>query len=280
MTIAEMRTELSSAFQVAGMPDPAYEARQIIQEVLCLSSSDLLVRSGEAVTAEEAAKLREWLAARLQGMPLAYLTGRKGFYKHEFHVGPGVLVPRPETELVVETALRRMTPPVRRLMDLGCGSGCIGLSLLHEIPGSELLGIDASRAAYDCSVSNAKKLDLSPRTRFFTGRVEQWTPQSSADLIVANPPYIADGDSSVERNVHDHEPHEALYSGPSGLEAIYLWSRWAHQHLRTGGWFVCEFGAGQSRHVQEIISEQGFQELEISRDLAGIERVISAKKVR
>ena len=251
--------EILKAFREAGFEQPGVEARA-------------LLRAADSV---EIAK--RWVTERLRGVPLAYLCRRKGFFKNEFHVQPGVLIPRPETEHVVEVALRR-AGTVERFADLGCGSGCIGLSLLNEWPRAELFAIDVSELATGTTLQNAEALGLARRTVTVKTLVDDWKPDLSFDVIVANPPYIAEGDPSVEPYVHQFEPHAALYSGEDGLDALRSWTRWALAFLKPNGLFVTEIGAGQSPQIRDILTEMGFRKIEVEKDLSGHDRVVSAIK--
>jgi release factor glutamine methyltransferase len=271
MTVRQLLAVLSSAFH--SFEDPKSEARHLLMEALSLDLNGLILNGDNPVSPVDAAKAEMWKLERLKGMPLAYLCGRKAFYKSEFIVRPGVLVPRPETELVVTTALER-APAAKRILDLGCGSGCIGLSLLKELPGAKLVAVDRSSAACEVTRENAVKLHLSERVEIVNKPAEDWDSDGPFDLIVANPPYIAAGDERVQKSVHDHEPHEALYAADEGLAAIRSWTKIAS---RLGGTAVFEIGSGQSARVREIMAEAGFEDIRTARDLQNIERVISAR---
>ncbi|MGE3680435.1 MAG: peptide chain release factor N(5)-glutamine methyltransferase [Bdellovibrionales bacterium] len=276
-TIGGLLKDLSTELRLAGFACPAYEARQILQEILGLDASSLVKRIDETIVGELAARALQWGEERRRGVPLAYLTGRKGFYKHEFVVGPGVLVPRPESELVVEEALRRASDPLN-LADLGAGSGCIGLSLLGEWPQARLTAIDLSPDACRTVETNGRRLNLLERVKIVNLDVESYVPDQQFHVIVANPPYLPLGDPRVDPAVHAFEPHLALYAGEDGLEAVRAWSEWSLKHLASQGLFVCEFGSGQRRQVEQIIKDNGFADLEVVTDLGGHERVISARK--
>jgi len=188
-----------------------------------------------------------------------------------------VLIPRPETELVVEEALRR-APNSKRVADLGCGSGCIGPSLLCEWPSAQLWAIDQSKVAIRVTTENAHRLGVSERAHLVLSSVEAITIREKFDLVGANPPYLAEDDPRVEEGVRKFEPASALFSGLAGLAAIEQWSAWAFQQLRPGGVWIFEFGAGQVGDAEAIIAELGFARVQVRQDLAGIERVISAVK--
>lgn len=276
MILSDLQRELTLRMKGAGFPHAAFEVRQIFQQALNLDPAQMITYDSREITPEEEALVRQWTSARLNGEPLAYLSGRKGFFKHEFLVERGVLIPRPETEIVVEHALKRSNP--QRIADYGCGSGCIGLSLAVEFPRAHLWSVDSAHEAIAVTLKNAEKLNIADRVQVILSSIEAWSPPVAFDLIVANPPYIAEGDTRVEENVRKFEPHAALYSGPDGLAALRGWSLHAFRNLLPGGIFVSEFGAGQTQAVREIMMKSGFQEIELLRDLAGHDRVVSGRK--
>lgn len=282
MTLQEALNDLVQSFSQAQMADPHLEARQLVQECLQLTFAQLLSQPDRALSADDERRVRDWKNKRLRGMPLAYLAGHRGFYKYDFHVEPGVLVPRPETELVVEVALRRIDErgAAFAMADLGSGSGCIGLSVLAEMTELRLWALDASLKACEVTYRNALALGVDQRVKIENKRVEEWDPGLQFDLIVANPPYIAEGDPNVDPGVRAHEPAEALFAGEDGLAAVRSWTPWVLRHLKARGIFVCEIGAGQAGQVQEILTKEGFDDIQIDRDLAGIERVLSAIRKR
>jgi len=273
--LQQLFTDLTKAFHKFECPQ--IEARHLLREALEIDLNQLVLRADALVPASEVAKVYHWRDERLKGVPLAYLSGRKAFHRYEFLVRPGVLVPRPETELVVEVALER-APLSGRIADLGCGSGCIGLTLLKEIEHSLLTAVDSSAVAAAVTRENAAKLNLSDRVEIVEQAVEKWISRQPVDLIVANPPYIAEGDERVQESVHQFEPHEALYAADQGLGALRSWIAKSWSQLRPGGLSVVEFGSGQSGPVQEIMMRTGFRDIVLTRDLSGLERVISAFK--
>ena len=279
MIIRQLLADLSSAFQQ--FEDPKLEARHLVMEAMDMDLNALILNGDTPTSMVDLAKIEMWKLERLKGVPLAYLCGHKDFYKSRFVVRPGVLVPRPETELVVEVALARGAN-AKKIADFGCGSGCIGLSLIKELPNASLLAIDKSTAACEVTRENAMKLHLSERVETVNKSVEEWDWSGRGvrgiDLIVANPPYIAEGDPSVQKSVHDFEPHEALYAADQGLADIREWIRIAWLHLTTGGVLVVEIGSGQSAQVREIMSTIGFENIQAASDLNKIERVVSAIK--
>lgn len=281
MTFRALEIELLAQLKVAGLEQPELEARALLLELLGWDLTALVMNHDKPASPDQIAQAHVWASRRGEGYPLAYLSGRKGFYKHEFIVAPGVLIPRPETEHVLEVALQRLTEQklsVHHFADLGCGSGCLGLSLVGELPSARLHVVDASSDAVALTRRNAEALGLEIDAVLST--VENWEPSINFELIVANPPYIAEADPRVQKSVDKYEPHAALYSGADGLHAIRTWSDWSRRHLVNGGIFVCEIGAGQSPVVEDILEGLGFTHIEVKPDLAGHDRVVSALNTR
>jgi release factor glutamine methyltransferase len=223
--------------------------------------------------------VREAIGRRLEGEPLAYILQTQGFYKYEFFVDKRVLVPRPETEIIVDEALIRFAKqPPTRFVDLGCGSGCIGLSLLKEWPQAKLTAVDLSRSAIAVSEENARRLGVSNRVEFLCSDVEKLSDIGAFDLVVANPPYIDKSDSNVEANVRRYEPNEALFAADDGYAKLFAWSHWAFQALKRDGWWILEIGAGQKEKVEAKLFEIGFHDIKIKKDLAGHWRTAVARK--
>lgn len=265
MTSLVTESQIAKRLQSCGIENAHLEARWILE-----------ARKPE----EEVLKLVE---RRCHGEPLAYILQEKGFYKDLFFVKPGVLIPRPETELLVELSLQFVKESSLKaplLLDFGCGSGCIGLSLLRELPEAKLMGFDLSEVAIEVSNENASRLGVADRVDYRQLSVTNLVDHISAraNLIVANPPYIAENDSQVERHVDEYEPGLALYSGPTGLEKIESWSAVAFDLLESGGGFAMEFGKGQEEKVESCLKSLGFCEVSIHRDLAGIFRAVFARK--
>lgn len=250
---------ISHQLKESNIENPHLEARWILEKFKDESVIDEVVRQ------------------RQSGVPLAYLLREKGFYKHLFYIEEGVLIPRPETELLVELGvcfLKLRSVQDRFIYDFGCGSGCVGLSIVGDIPGSNLISIDSGDAAVRVTKKNTEILGLSSRVKVIHKDLEDFDFRGhpKADLIVMNPPYIANDDPDVADEVHKYEPHPALYSGPSGLESIEGWCSVAKDLLKADGGLAIEFGKGQEKSVREILNGLGFSKVSIYKDLAGIMR--------
>lgn len=235
------------------------------------------------LTSAEQQQIEAWLLRRQNGEPLAYIIGEKGFYKNMFSVGPGVLIPRPETEFVVESALELFSEQgPNSFVEFGFGSGCIGLSLLKEWPEAKLIAVEKSTEALPWAEKNIQQLNLTDRTTLLNQAVETVDIKSignkKVSLVVSNPPYIAEEDQDVEANVKKYEPHLALYSGFSGLDCLTSFSEKACEILEDKGYLIFEIGSGQTKDVCDIIEHKGFTLIKIVKDYAGHDRVIVAQK--
>src|SRR6185312_1986894 len=190
---------------------------------------DIYLKFEEPIKEPELIKCRDFVRRRSQGEPVAYIVGEKYFYGLGFKVSPAVLIPRPESELLIEQAqkwIEKNKLTLMRILDLGTGSGCLGLTLAKKNPEAQVTLIDASAEAIEIAKTNAEQLSVGDRVQLIYSKVEDLQDFSQPfDLIIANPPYIAPNDSQVEENVHKFEPHLALYSEDHGLHALQTWSK-------------------------------------------------------
>ena len=228
----------------------------------------------EAVSAPQAERFRQLLARRGAGEPLAYLTGEKDFWSLTLKVTPATLVPRPETELLVEVGLELGDGDEGiTILDLGTGSGAIALAIAHERPQWRITATDLSAEALAVAKENARKLGLK-NLRFLQGRWYEPLPADARfQLILSNPPYVAENDPHLQGDGVRHEPRAALAAGPEGLDDLITIIRGAPAHLERGGWLAVEHGAEQGRAVRALFQEAGFEKVETRRDLAGRDRV-------
>ena len=235
----------------------------------------------------EAATYVKLIERRANGVPTQYLTGSQEFWGLEFGVGPGVLIPRPETEHVIEVALsrigiRRIDP--LRVADVGTGSGCLAIALASELPHAAIVATDISAAALDYARRNAARHGFSHRIHFRqvdilpSGSDADVEASSAFDLLVSNPPYVARKDApQLPREVRDHEPAEALFAGDQGLDFYPRLILAAERSLAAGGTLVLEMGYNGASFVRSLLSAGRWSDVSITPDLAGIERVISAR---
>lgn len=264
-----IREALDAAQQVTDR----IEARVLLREVLNQSDAYLLAHDDELLTAEQAQQYVALVVRRVAGEPIAYITGRREFHGREFKVTPAVLIPRPETELLVELALQRL--PVgasHRVLDLGAGSGCIGITIATERPQVQVTLVDASEAALEIAHANATQWAPANTTLLHS----DWYSAVAAeryDLIVANPPYVAEGDAHLQQGDLRFEPRSALASGVDGLSDLQRIIARAPQHLRAGGWLLLEHGFDQAIACAWLLEAAGFQDNFNAPDLAGIPRV-------
>jgi release factor glutamine methyltransferase len=253
------------------------DARVLLCHVLGRESAWLAAHPEALLTLEQASDFRALVARRAAGEPVAYLTGEREFFGHRFRVSPAVLIPRPETEGVVERALEHI--PLDRpatVLDLGTGSGCIAISIALARPRAQVHGVDRSAEALAVARENASRL-AATNVRFSRSDWFSAVPGQIFDAIVANPPYIAAGDPHLAEGDVRFEPPLALVAGPDGLDAIRRIVAQAPSHLVHGGWLFVENGFDQARSVRAIMHAGGFSAVSSTADLAGIERVTGGR---
>jgi release factor glutamine methyltransferase len=236
------------------------------------SRSQLLAVSGETVPAEVASCFEEARRQRAAGVPVAYLLGRREFWSLDFAVSAVVLVPRPETELLVQRVLDLVTAPSADVADLGTGSGAIAISLAHERPNWRVLGTDASAEALAVARVNGERL-AGGRVEWALGNWYAALRDRRFDVLVSNPPYIADDDPVLSADGLAHEPRGALTPGGDGYAALVTLINGAPGHLRPGGWLALEHGNSQGSKLRSLLVARGFTHVTSHRDLAGHERV-------
>jgi len=291
--IARLRT--------AGTPSHTLAAELLLMHVLGRERAWIYAHPEEPVDAGVEERYFELVARRAAGVPTQYLTGKQEFWGLEFEVTSDVLIPRPETEHVVEVALERIGPPnwedeqagrprgsALRIADVGTGSGCLAIVLAHELPGAEIFATDISEAALEVARRNAERHGVAKRITFARCNLldaflhnSRLTNHESPlfDIIVSNPPYIAGKDApALQREVREHEPSAALFAGPRGLDFYSPLVQQAEQLLKPGGALVLELGYSSLRFVQPLLEGPAWTSSRVTNDLAGIPRVLSAAR--
>lgn len=264
MTVARLLRESGLA---------AVDARALLRHVLGWSPAQLASRAEVAVPPSMAEAFAALAARRAAGEPVAYLTGEREFYGLMFKVTPAVLIPRPETELLVDLALQRIPADAPcRVLDLGTGSGCVALTVAAQRPQSQVTATDCSRDALAVASANAQALDVH-NVEFVHGDWFDAVAGRRFDLVVSNPPYIAAGDAHLGEGDLRFEPRGALMAGVDGLECIRRIVRGAAAHLVAGGWLLFEHGYDQAQACRALLAAHEFRDVFSRRDLAGLERV-------
>lgn len=277
-TAASLIREARPSLERAGVRQPARDAELLLAHVLAIGTIRLHFDPDRAVDHDQAGRYRALVARRAGREPLQYLTGVQEFWSLEFRVTPAVLIPRPETELLVAAFVRLNRRPDPLVLDLGTGSGCVAVAAAREAPGARIIACDLSDEALGVARDNARRHGVEGRIEFRRGdflEVFAGTPvEGRADFILSNPPYVADTElAGLEPEVRDHEPRAALTAGPDGLAAHRRIAGGAGGLLAPGGHAILEIGAGQENAVAALYA--GRRDLEVvgfDADLAGMPR--------
>lgn len=281
-TIRRVLEWAAGDLRTRGADSPRLDVELLLAFVLGTNRIGLIVDPERPLASPELARYRALHKRRRAGEPIAYLLGVREFYGRPFRVDRRVLVPRPETELLVEVGLARTVERSLSLaiLDLCTGSGCVAVTLARERPTARVLGTDLSRDALIVARENAERLGAVPRAWFREsdlfadlGLDRPGSPRSF-DLVTANPPYVCTADD-LPATVRDFEPHVALFAGDDGLSVVRRIVAEAPHHLRAGGVLALEIGAGQAPEVAELFAAAGLVRVETKKDYAGIERVVS-----
>jgi release factor glutamine methyltransferase len=276
LTTGALLADGAARLQAAGGETPGLEAELLLAHVLGSRRSRLKSHPEDAVDEAACGRFREMLGRRLSGEPLAYIVGSRDFWTLRLAVTPAVLVPRPETELLVERALALRPEPIARALDLGTGSGAIALALSSERPQWEVTATDVSADALAVARSNAASHSLS-HVQFLAGSWFEPVGERRFNLIVSNPPYIGAAEPELTALELSHEPRVALSPGADALESLRIIIRGAPAHLEHGGWLLLEHGSGQAADVARELVVRGFRHVRSHRDLAGHERMTEAR---
>jgi len=265
----------------AQVPSPRMNAELLLMFALGRDRAYLYGHPEHELTTEEQTRYDDALAQRSRGIPAQYITGHQEFWGMDLIVSPAVLIPRPETEHVIETVLdcvgRAPSPANLRIVDVGTGSGCIALALAKELPHAEIHATEISPAALEIARSNAARLQLESRIQFYEGDLLNGIEKNSFDFVVSNPPYVGESEEdSVQIDVRKFEPRNAVFAGPSGLEVIERLIPQAREVLKPGGWLVMEISGTIAARVNDLLA--AWNNVQITNDLQGIARVTSSQK--
>jgi release factor glutamine methyltransferase len=284
MTIGEATREAARILARAGVSDARREAASLLAHAIARDRTFLITHAEEEMAREPALKFWDYVERRAAGEPLQYITGRQEFFSLDFEVTPDVLIPRPETELLVETALRLLDEGQAQeafVCDVGTGSGCIPVALLHEREDVRAVGLDISPAALKVAARNAARHHLLNRLSLVASDCFNALDErhASFDLIVSNPPYVAaDALAGLQREVRDHEPRVALTPGPDGLKIIRRLLTDSTRFLKPRGHLLIEIGYDQHEAVHQLLDPHAWQLLDIHKDLQGIPRTLAVRK--
>lgn len=279
-TVLDFLRIASDYFAEQGIETARLDAEVLLGHVLRKDRVFLYVHFDQPLEPFEVDQYRDLVGRRARREPLAYLTGEKEFYSQTFHVTPAVLIPRPETELLVEAVLAwAMEHPGLTIADVGTGSGAIAVTLARELPDAKLLAIDTSAEALAVAEENAKKLGVADRVRLLRGEWLAPVRGQSLDAVVSNPPYIASADiEQLEPEVRRFEPRLALDGGRDGLDAYRVLLKQAATVVRPDGAMFLEIGHDQAEAVVDLSRLSGWQTEEIISDHAGIQRIVSLRR--
>ena len=280
ISIGEIIRDAAGELDRAGVPEAHREAGSMLSFILGKDRTYLISHADDETDENSLGRFREFVERRAAGEPLQYITGVQDFYGREFRVTTEVLIPRPETELLVEAALQ-IAGPAPFICDVGTGSGCIALTLLCEIVNARAVAIDKSAAALEIAKLNAQKLSIADRTLFIESDCFDAldSREYEFDLIVSNPPYVAEKAlKGLQREVRDHEPLVALSPGGDGLSVIRRLIDEGPAFIKPDGHMLLEIGFDQGEAIERLINDSAWSLREIRPDLQGIPRIVVLQK--
>ena len=284
MLLKDALTSAIERLAAARIGSPRMNAELLLMFTLGCDRAYLFAHPERKLTSEEQTRYEEALTRRSSGVPAQYITGHQEFWGMDFIVTPAVLIPRPETEHVIETVLDlarvgRAPSPANslRIVDVGTGSGCIAIALAKEIPVAEIHATDISPAALEIARANAARHELENRMHFHETDLLQGFEPATFDFVVSNPPYVGESEEDqVQLEVRRFEPRSAVFAGPTGLEVIERLIPQAWSALKPGGWLIIEISGTIAEGVKRRLTE--WQQVQIANDLQGIPRIASAQK--
>jgi len=279
-SIGDLLRAASRALEGAGVPEARREAGSLLSFVIGKDRTFLISHADDRLDDSELDRFREAVSRRAEGEPLQYITGVQDFYGREFRVTPDVLIPRPETELLVETAREVIVDtPAPSICDIGTGSGCIAVTLLCERSDARAVAVDVSAAALEIAAQNARRHGVSERIELKTSNCFDAVDPTAFDLIVSNPPYVSSSAlAGLQREVRDHEPLVALSPGADGLSVIRRLLQDGPAFLKPNAHLIMEIGFDQGETVQELIDPKLWRFVEIRPDLQNIPRIVVVQR--
>ena len=279
-TIQSALVEAVDVLQRAGINEARMEATSLLMHVLGVDRAFLIAHPENELSEEQSDSFRELSRRRAAREPLQYIIGYQEFFKLNFEVTPNVLIPRPETEIIVEAALALVNREQPFILDVGTGSGCIVISLLNELKNAHAMATDISSNALEVAARNARRHSVNDRVTFLQADALSQLNQCAAfSLIVSNPPYIPAGDiATLQREVREHEPLTALVSGVDGLDHIRALLRETPPLVQPGGHFIFEIGFGQREAVERLVDRATWELIDVKSDLQKIPRTAVLQK--
>lgn len=281
-SIAAALIEATTLLRAAGVSEARRDAGSLLANLLGQDRAFLITHSEKVLDDDQVNALRQRVKRRASGEPLQYITGVQEFFGLAFEVNSNALIPRPETELLVESVLEAIDSLGRSslILDVGTGTGCITIAVLHERPGTKAVAVDLSADAIQLAIRNAIRNSVRERmTVLAADTLSAFSPQPIFDVVVSNPPYIADSEwATLQREVREHEPRLALTSGEDGLNMIRRLVSETAPYLRPSGYLIFEMGYDQRAAVEQMIDSHVWQAIAIRSDLQGIPRTVMLRK--
>ncbi|MEK2689491.1 peptide chain release factor N(5)-glutamine methyltransferase [Bdellovibrio sp. GT3] len=291
MKLKEVLDKTTAFFKDKKIETPRLDAELLFAHSLKLERIQLYLKFDQPLSEAELSGLRELVRRRGQGEPVAYILGYRDFYKSRFEVSPATLIPRPETEQIVEEVLAWAKDKEKpyTIVDLGTGTGCLGLSILKELPNAKLVSVDMSAEAIEVAKRNAANLGLADRVKFVNidaanvdlvmESCRNFMGQNTIDILVSNPPYIAKDDPAVQENVRKFEPSAALFAEENGLALLKSWTKAYAPFLSSESVTMMEMGMSQGSVMQGCYTDLDiFKNVRVLKDLSGLDRVITGVK--
>lgn len=277
LTLHQLIKAGQKELELCAKANPSIDAELIALHILGYTKLELILNSKLPVSKEDAQTYKDYISKRCSGIPLQYITNEQEFMGLSFYVDENVLIPRQDTETLIETLIEKSNhKPFKHIVEVGVGSGCISISLAKFLPEVQITGIDISLKALEVAKKNAKNNQVENRIKWICGDIlNGYQPDQKLDLIVSNPPYITSKDcSELDKDVKDHEPMLALDGGADGLIFYREITKQAKDILVQGGMLAYEIGYNQSKDVRSIMEEHGFVQIEEIKDLACHDRIV------